>query len=183
MQMILKLMLKYKNIVKKMENFLNSIRNNEDVFANLTALNDLLKNNESLRRETPVCFYSVIKQLLNDLIEEKEKLNEENGKTLELAIKCLRNSSAAIAETAFSDDETDICKLLLSYLKQNLNNDNLNIIQHNNKNNCSSISSSSSGSSIFVHVMQYFFNLSQGFVCLLFEMCIFFHLFIIFSRI
>ena len=149
-----------------MEYICNSIRQRKDVLTNLNNFNDLLINNESLRKETPFYFYSVIKQLLNELLEEEiGKFSEENEKTLELAIKCLKNSSAAVTETELSDDETDICKLLISYLKQNLNDENLKIIQHSNtNNNCSS----SSGSCIFVYIMQYFFNLSQGFCLFVF---------------
>lgn len=117
-----------------MEQILSSIVNNENLLADLNTLNDLIRGDESLRKQTPVLFYSVMRKLL---------VERTDTKILEMSIKCLKNSSAAFSTKELNSEEIEIFNLLLSYLNDNLDD-------------------SEKRTSVFILIMQYFFNLSQG---------------------
>jgi len=121
------------------ETILELIQKNENILSNLNTLNDLLRSNESLRKQTPVLFYSVLKQILNDKLDNLDD-NDNDDDSLEIILKCLRNANATF-KSNLSQDETEICRNLIKFQNENLNN------------------------SYTLLIMQYFFNLSQGKMC------------------
>ena len=127
------------------EIILELIQKNENILSNLNTLNDLLRSNESLRKQTPVLFYSVMKQILNDKLDNPDDNHtNDNDDSLEIILKCLRNANATF-KLNLTQDETEICRNLIKFQNENLNN------------------------SYTLLIMQYFFNLSQGkMFCLVF---------------
>ena len=131
------------NMNMHIETILELIQKNENILSNLNTVNDLLRSNESLRKQTPVLFYSVMKQILNDKLDNPDD-NNDNDDSLEIILKCLRNANATF-KSNLTQDETEICRNLIKFQNENLNN------------------------SYTLLIMQYFFNLSQGkMFCLVF---------------
>lgn len=123
-----------------MQAILDSLKlNRNNLLLDLNKLNELIRNDESLRQQTPELFYSILNEILSQHLDKKQA--NVSNEIIELAVKCLKNSSAAI-KTNLGEDETRICKLLIEYLNDSSR------AQHQEN--------------ICIFIMQYFFNLSQG---------------------
>lgn len=132
-----------------MQDILDSLKTRSNLASNLQALNELIRQDESLRKQTPDCFYSTLNEILNEHLER-----DDATEIVELALKCLKNSSAALKTNLMSADETHICRLLLEYLNKNLLSAELSDEQQEQ--------------SVLIFIMQYCFNLSQGNLILFF---------------
>lgn len=128
------------NFEKILENLKSLTTQIDQLEIEFNRLDLLIKQNESLRQNTPEEFYSILQEKLSFLLDNQIF----EWSFLRLLLKCLKNSAAAFKQS-FSNSENNLCLYLTQFLalnlKPTLDQDEIHF---------------------FLNIFQYFFNLIQG---------------------